>query len=78
MMLSERGRDTSQNAIMFEYLSQETQEKILAFNKVSSPYELHFDVIPVAQLPYGSITDFTQDELDLQALTQIGYFRPNF
>ncbi len=78
MMFSERGRDTSQTSIMFEYLSPETQEKILTFNKVASPYELHFDVLPVAQLPYGNIADFSQEELDLQALTQIGYFRPIF
>ncbi len=78
MMFSELGRDTSKTCIMFEYLSQEVQEKILRFNNVTSPYEVHFDVLPVAQLPYGSISDFSQEELDLQALTQIGYFRPNF
>ncbi len=78
MMFSELGRDTTTTCIMFEYLSQETQEKILAFKNVMSPYELHFDILPVAQLPYGTIAEFTQDELDLQALTQMGYYRLKF
>jgi hypothetical protein len=75
MLYCERGIDVGATVIMFDYLSEETQEKLLAFKNVSSPYELDWDVIPVAQLPYGTVRDFEQDELDLQALTQVGYYR---
>ncbi|MEA2111995.1 MAG: hypothetical protein U9P71_08110 [Campylobacterota bacterium] len=75
MLFSELGRDTSQTCIMFEYLSESAKEKVLIFKNASSHYDLNFDILPLAQLPYGTVAEFTQDELDMQALTQIGYFR---
>jgi hypothetical protein len=78
MLFSELGRDTSQSCIMFEYLSDDAQQKVLSFKNATSHYDLNFDIIPLAQLPYGTIAEFTQDELDMQALTQIGYYRFEF
>ena len=75
MLFCERGIDVNSTAIMFEHLSAEVQEKILTFKNIASHYELHWDIMPVAQLPYGTIADFEQDDLDLQALTQVGYYR---
>lgn len=75
MLHCEAGIDTSRNAIMFTCLSEEAQGKALAYMNAASPYELHWDVLPLAQLPYGTIDMFEQDEIDLQALTQIGYYR---
>ena len=75
MLHCERGIDVGATVIMFAYLSEEVQAKLLAFKHATSPYELHWDVIPVAQLPYGTVKDFDQEELDLQALTQVGYYR---
>ena len=75
MLFSELGRDTSQTCIMFDYLSEHAQQKVLSFKNTSSHYDLNLDILPIAQLPYGTVADFTQDELDLQALTQIGYYR---
>ncbi len=75
MLHCEAGIDTSQNAIFFSCLSEDAQAKALLFMNVTSPYDMHWDVIPIAQLPYGTITMFDQDEIDLQALTQIGYYR---
>ena len=75
MLHCEAGIDTSRNVIMFACLSEDVQAKALAHMKAASPYELHWDVIPIAQLPYGTVDMFEQDELDLQALTQIGYYR---
>lgn len=75
MLYCERGIDTRSSAIMFEHLSEETQQRALDFMNALSPYDLHWDVMPIAQLPYGRISDFEQDDIDLQALTQIGYYR---
>ena len=75
MLFCERGIDVGATVIMFEYLSEEVQQKLLDFKNAASPYELDWDVIPVAQLPYGTVKDFEQYELDLQALTQVGYYR---
>jgi hypothetical protein len=75
MLFCERGIDVNATVIMFEHLSTEVQEKALGFMNAASPYELHWDVMPIAQLPYGTVADFEQDDLDLQALTQIGYYR---
>ena len=74
MLYSEAGHDTSQDYIMFEHLSEHVQQQLLEFKDVNSPYEIHWDILPVAQLPYGTVADFMQDELDLQALTQVGYY----
>lgn len=60
---------------MFASLSDDAQIKALLHMKISSPYEIHWDVMPIAQLPYGTADMFDQDDLDLQALTQIGYYR---
>ncbi len=78
MLFSELGRDTSQACIMFEYLSEDAKKKVLSFKNASSHYELNLDVLPLAQLPYGTIAEFEQDDIDLQALTQIGYYRLEF
>ena len=75
LSVCERGIDTRSSVIMFEYLSEDAQQKALAHMQVNSPYDMHWDVIPIAQLPYGSIAEFDQDDIDLQALTQIGYYR---
>jgi hypothetical protein len=75
MLFSERGRDTSQTCIMFDCLSDDAKEKVLRFKNVNSHFELNLDVLPIAQLPYGTLAEFEQDEIDLQALTQIGYYR---
>jgi hypothetical protein len=75
MLYCERGLDLSTSAIMFHHLSSEAQEMALSFMNAASPYELHWDVMPMAQLPYGIISDFEQYDIDLQALTQIGYYR---
>lgn len=75
MLHCEAGIDTSRNVIMFTCLSVDAQFKALSYMSASSPYELHWDVMPIAQLPYGTIDMFEQDEIDLQALTQIGYYR---
>ena len=75
MLYCEAGIDTSQNAIYFICLSEDAQRKALAFMNAQSHYELDWDVMPIAQLPYGTLNMFEQDELDLQALTQIGYYR---
>jgi len=74
MLFSELGRDLSSNAIMFEYLSPHAQQQALEYMNASNPYELNWDVIPMAQLPGGTIRDYEQDEIDLQALTQIGCY----
>lgn len=75
MLFCERGIDVNATVIMFEHLSEEVQSKILSFKNAASHYDLHWDVMPVAQLPYGTVSDFEQDDLDLQALTQVGYYR---
>lgn len=75
MLYCEPGRDTRSSTIMFDNLSDEAQEKALKHMDASSPYELHWDVMPIAQLPYGYVHEFEQDDIDLQALTQIGYYR---
>jgi len=75
MLISESGRDTSSYCIMFEYLSESAQELALSFMNVTSPYELNWDIMPIAQLPGGTIKDYEQDDIDLQALVQIGYYR---
>ena len=75
MLISEANRDTSAYCIMFEYLSEEAQQKALSFMNASNHYELNWDVMPMAHLPYGTINDFEQDDIDLQALVAIGYYR---
>ncbi len=75
MLHCEPGIDTSQNVIMFACLSEDAKAKALVHMKIASPYELHWDVMPIAQLPYGTVDMFEQDDLDLQALMQIGYYR---
>ncbi len=60
---------------MFEYLSPEAQQNALEYMNASSHYELDWDIIPMAQLPGGTIKDYEQDDIDLQALMQIGYYR---
>lgn len=75
MLFCERGIDVSTTAIMFEHLSEEARGKALKHMQAGSPYELNWDVLPIAQLPYGTIADFDQDDIDLQALAQIGYYR---
>ena len=75
MLISESNRDTSCNCIMFEYLSETAQQMALEFMSASSPYELNWDIIPIAELPGGVIKDYEQDDIDLQALVQIGYYR---
>jgi hypothetical protein len=60
---------------MFEYLSETAQQMALEFMSASSPYELNWDIIPIAELPGGVIKDYEQDDIDLQALVQIGYYR---
>lgn len=75
MLHSEPRRDLSRNAIMFDYLSDEAKAQALAFMNAQSAYELHWDVIPLAQLPGGTIGDYTQADIDLQALSQLGCYR---
>jgi hypothetical protein len=75
MLISESGRDTSCYCIMFEYLSESAQESALQFMNASSHYELNWDIMPMAPLPGGTINDYEQDDIDLQALVQIGYYR---
>lgn len=75
MLISESNRDTSCYCIMFEYLSESAQESALNFMNASSHYELNWDIIPMAPLPGGTINDYEQDDIDLQALVQIGYYR---
>jgi len=60
---------------MFDCLSEETQGKVLAFKGVKTKHEANWDVIPVGYLPYGTIEMFEQEDIDLQALTQLGYYR---
>ena len=78
MLFSELGRDTSQTCIMFDYLSEQAKEKALAFMNATSHYDLNWDILPIAQLPLGTIAEFDQDDIDLQALTQIGCYRFEF
>ena len=75
MLISESNRDTSCNCIMFEYLSESAQQSALEFMNASSHYELNWDIMPMAELPGGVINDYEQDDIDLQALVQIGYYR---
>ncbi len=75
MLISESNRDISSNCIMFEYLSDWAKQSALEFMKASSEYELNWDIMPIAQLPGGVIGDYEQDDIDLQALVQIGYYR---
>jgi hypothetical protein len=75
MLISESGRDTSCHCIMFDYLSQSAQELALSFMNATSHYELNWDIMPIAHLPGGTISDYEQDDIDLQALVQIGYYR---
>ena len=75
MLFSEMGRDLSDCCIMFAYLSPDAQRRALEHMQVTSHYELDWDVIPIAHLPGGTIKDYDQDDIDLQALMQIGCYR---
>lgn len=75
MLFSEPGRDLSRSAIMFDHLSLEAKLQALEFMNATTPYELNWDVIPLAQLPGGTVGDYSQQEIDLQALTQLGCYR---
>lgn len=61
--------------IFFDDLSETAQKQALAFKGVGSPQELNWDVFEMAIVSSGTKYDMTQDEIDLAALSNIGYYR---
>lgn len=73
-LTSGSNHDSSVFIIMFNELSQEAQKKALDFKGVDSTTKKHWDVCPMA---YIDNIPQCQNEIDDEALAQIGYYRMN-
>jgi len=67
------GDSVSDDSIMFDELSDETQERLLSFAGVSHPSDKFWDVLPVAYI-YQNKAHMSQGEMDDEALMQVGVF----
>jgi len=65
------GESLTDDSIMFDELSQEIQERLLAFACVSHPSDKFWDVLPVAYI-YQNKAQMNQTEIDDEALLQLG------
>ncbi|HIC44364.1 MAG TPA: hypothetical protein EYO73_08805 [Sulfurimonas sp.] len=59
------------DTIMFYELSDDTQSRLLDFAGVQHPSDKFWDVLPVAYI-YQSKTHMSQDEINDEALLQLG------
>jgi len=65
------GDSVNDDSIMFYELSDDVQERLLSFAGVSHPSDKFWDVLPLAYL-YQNKSQMTQDELNDEALLQLG------
>ncbi len=65
------GESLTDDTIMFNELSEDTQERLLNFAGVSHPSDNFWDVLPVAYI-YQNKALMSQDEMDYEALMQVG------
>lgn len=66
--------DLRDERIFFHHLSEDAQAKALALKNISEPREVHWDILPIAHY-YESIVCLSQDEIDMEALVTLGYYR---
>lgn len=65
------GESHTDDSIMFDELSLDTQERLLGFAGVEHPSDKFWDVLPVAYI-YQNKAQMSQEELDDEALLQLG------
>ena len=65
------GDSLSDDTIMFDELSEDTQERLLNYAGISTPSDKFWDVLPVAYI-YQNKAQMSQDEMDYEALMQVG------
>ena len=65
------GESLTDDTIMFDELSSDIQERLLAFAGISHPRDKFWDVLPVAYI-YQNKTLMSQSEIDDEALLQLG------
>jgi len=65
------GDSVTDDSIMFHELSDDIQQRLLSFAGVSHPSDKFWDVLPVAYI-YQNKTHMTQDELNDEAMLQLG------
>jgi len=61
--------------VYFRNISEGAQALALEHKGVRSPEEADWDTFPMAYLPEGRFKDYSQLEIDLMALTNIGCFK---
>ena len=65
------GDSLTDDSIMFNELSDETQQRLLNFVGVIHPSDKFWDILPVAYI-YQNKAHMSQDEINDEALLQLG------
>ena len=68
-----RNMKYKKSTIMFDDISISAKEKVLKIKGVNNPKDAYLDVMPVAYI--AGITLETQDQVDEEVLSQMGYYR---
>jgi hypothetical protein len=74
MNSSPDSRDLDTERIFFRNLSEEAKRKALEFKGIKDAREANWDIFPMA-FYYEPISNLSQDEIDIEALASIGFYR---